>query len=801
MAKQVLTLNDFSGGINDVRDPRDIAMNQLSFAQNVAVDQQGALRTIGAVAAHSTIEDSSTIVSAGYGIAYVEADVPFYATVQAGDDTGGVHAIIWDRTNDELELTGDNNDWAEDIPLGSKLWASGGNAIGTIPRTVKALYTTGSIHNYTYHVVFKETLKGSGDIAESGDITVYYLPPKVASLLVANATVATGSANNATIKVWQSDTENFVGTDPIIINTEDYHESPKMVYYVVNGAVRCIDTNFDNQSKIKWYGFIDRIHFDEDDGDIFFGFYSNDNVLTPPTQADEGLAYPGAGTGFEIDLTDSGNTGDGLWEAEEYEIAASFIYDGNQESLLFSEAGGVFTPAGDKRLSVKIFAQGSYDERIIGGRVYIRKSNSIGNIDDEWSMLADIDFQRGVRGSFNDSFTVWTSVGSNKQFHSTVILDAPNFDTYTSIIGYSSDEYFNDFGDEGETAASGIIANNRAFLGNVRVKNPASDNLEYFGDRIMFSPSGKYDTFPESFNIDVVKGDADSYVRLESFADRLLGYKNKSLQIINIAAKDPSGWFLEENLQRLGVVHHNAVYRTDYGVIWANEYGCYLYDGKIRNLTENKIDDDTWKSHVTSNTILGYDPVKKQCFVVDDSSASLQDVYVYDFKTKSWVLGKDIFGDGVIMTNIIVDDNNDMIFGSGTGTTAYKKWSNSSASNSDIELKTKDIDFGDPSLIKKIYEVKITYQSSAEQQNPLQFAINGTGGFSSFSTGSNITPEGNSGGAGYLESSTTWDVANFVADSIQSCQSIQFKLDLGSGTFNINDMSIVYRPIKGKYVS
>ena len=806
MPKQTYTLNDFSGGINDVKDPRDINVNQLTVAKNVSVDQQGALRTIGAVAAHTTIEDSSTIVSAGYGIGYVEADIPLSPTIQTGVDSDGTgdsnHVVLWDKSNDELECQGDSNAWAASIPLGSKLWASGGVDIGTIPRTVKALYTTGTGHATNKHIVFEETIKGSNDTAETGDIIVYYLAPGRASLLAANATVIADDTDNATIKVWQSDTGDFASTDPITINTSTYHQSPKMIYYSSNGAIRCIDTNFENNSKIQWYGFVDRIHFDEDNGDVFFGWVAEDNVLTPPTQADEGTAYPGAGTGFEIDLTDSGNAGDGLWEAEAYEISASFIYDGNQESLLFQEAGGTFTPAGDERLSVKIYAKGSYQERITGGRIYIRKTNSIGNVDDEWSLLADIDFFRGVRGSLNDDFTGWTDPDDNEKFHSTVVLDSPNFDTYTSINGYRHDEYFNDFGDSGETAASAVVVNNRAFLGNVRVKNPVSGNLEYFGDRIMFSPYGKYDTFPESFNIDIVKGDLDEYVRLDGYADRLLCFKNRSLQIVNIASNTPSGWFLEENLQRLGVAHHNAVYRTDYGIIWANELGCYLYDGsKINNLTENKIDDDTWKSHVTANTILGYDPIKKQCFVVDDSSASLQDVYVYDFKTKSWVLGFEIFGDGVIMTNIILDNLNDVVFGSASGTTTYKKWVNTSTANDSIEFRTKDIDFGDPSTIKKVYAVYATYKSSATQANPMEYAVDGKGSYTDITTGDGTTTVGGSS-SDTLAIASTWDVVKFTPASPLSCQSIQFKFNPPScGTFNINDISIEYRTVRGKRVS
>ena len=44
MAKQRFTMNNFSGGINSVKDPRDIGINEFAFLQGFVVDQDGALR-------------------------------------------------------------------------------------------------------------------------------------------------------------------------------------------------------------------------------------------------------------------------------------------------------------------------------------------------------------------------------------------------------------------------------------------------------------------------------------------------------------------------------------------------------------------------------------------------------------------------------------------------------------------------------------------------------------------------------------------------------------------------------------
>ena len=41
MPKQTYTLNDFSGGINNIKDSRDIANNQCAKIVNLMVDKQG----------------------------------------------------------------------------------------------------------------------------------------------------------------------------------------------------------------------------------------------------------------------------------------------------------------------------------------------------------------------------------------------------------------------------------------------------------------------------------------------------------------------------------------------------------------------------------------------------------------------------------------------------------------------------------------------------------------------------------------------------------------------------------------
>jgi hypothetical protein len=88
MAKQLYKISDFSGGMNNVQDPRDIKDNEMSFVKNFALDQRGALKTAGSLQASNYFDGVSgkelTIYlstrtteiegGGGYSLFYFESD-------------------------------------------------------------------------------------------------------------------------------------------------------------------------------------------------------------------------------------------------------------------------------------------------------------------------------------------------------------------------------------------------------------------------------------------------------------------------------------------------------------------------------------------------------------------------------------------------------------------------------------------------------------------------------------------------------------------------------------------------------
>jgi len=524
------------------------------------------------------------------------------------------------------------------------------------------------------------------------------------------------------------------------------------------------------------------------------------------------------GTGWNLGITDDG-TQTGTWEAGTYEFYETFIYDGNQESLPVQIGDGAssvdaFTldVTQSSSLRVSIYADLAYNGRITGGRIYTRLENS----DDDLVMLADIDIVKGVRMSLDGDHKAWT-YQSGKGYY--VVADAtgnsvnPNLDTYTTINGFSPDIKFLGIGGMNEGYKASVVSGRRVFVANVKLKS-SSGELDKFGDRIMYSEIGKFDTFLEHNFIDVSKGDYGEYTALESFADRLLAFKQNLVHIINISSPSVSSWHLEDTFKYYGVKYPYSVTKTKTGIAWASDDGCYFYDGKeVKNLIDKKIavsdssfatNDVDWNSwYRGSNTVkdimLGYDPITNSLIMMrspNDGSTNSNQCFIYDFDSNGWTYNTNLFTDSSYYTNFVTDMNNNLSVGiyDGSSDVEFKKFLPIQSSQDNQEFYTKDIDFGVPELAKKVYKVTVTYKSDGAETTPFSYAIDGKQAFSSAGGG---TFTGN-----FADSSSRWDVATLTPSSPIECQSIQIKFASPSaGKFEINDMSIQYRILRNKVVS
>ena len=561
----------------------------------------------------------------------------------------------------------------------------------------------------------------------------------------------------------------------------------------------------------------------QDDGEVTFSrrYGGHGSASTYSDNATNVLKH---GKAFNIGVTE--DTAEGLWPSAQWEFYQTFIYDGDQESLPVQIGDGAAsigkgyypssgTTTGSLSLKVSTFWGLAYNGRISGGRVYIREKGS----SDPLTLFLDVDIEKGVRTSMLDEYNAFGFDSGDGYYCTSMISSGPNIDTYTSLNGFSPEEGFISIGNLGDSYKASVVAGRRTFIANVKHQNKSFETIKH-GDRIMYSELNKFDTFLESNFIDVSKGDYGEYVALETYADRLLAYKHNLLHIINISNPNPSSWFLESTAQYSGVSFPFSVTKTEFGVAWVNEFGCFFYDGqRVINLVEGKIPitntsqsttNTNWSEFVNGSAnlkdvIVGYDALSNLLIIgrsPNHGTDSSNIGFTYCFNTGGWTYATNLFTDGQTYTNFITDWNNNLVRGyKSSATVVFEKYLPVIKSQSSQQLATKDIDFGEPGLKKKIYKVLVTYKSSSEQNEPLWFSIDGrVDSFSKFSTGTNVTPQGGSG-AGYLDNTDYWKVAEFKADSVPTCQSIMFKFVLAtSGTFEINDITIEYRVLRSATV-
>ena len=770
-----------------------------------------------------TFTTGVTTVQPGYGLGYFETDfardlitVSQTGSITGTDSSEGSATGFIARTNGgilrelEYKVSGTQQNLASSFPVGtvvnmtSSSFATNGidpNGQGiyrvvdtngnnivfdkAIPLIVEGVDGTG---NPLPQVFWGATLTG----ASMGDQVLLLSSP-------ADHTIDTFSINSGT---WE--------LSSITLRSSAVADIPsKVKYYKVEESIRCCDTSDKNDCKIQWYGWIQRRHFDgvnsSTDDNSYMNYFAKDNDLARPKEivlssaassAGATASNPGnAGEGFTVAISTETDE-DGLIESGTYELASTFIYDENQESLpkKYTNTHTISEANEFKALSVSIGAKGAFDPRISGGRVYIRKVSD----DSEFIMLVDIDLTKGARTKLSDDHTAWYDAG-NSEYKCPNATVADNFRitelgfiTYEVINGFSSSIFSNALGDSGEHWKDAVVANNRVFVCNVTMKDESTGDtkadatLKSYPDRIMYSMPNRYDTFPSDNFIEAAKGDADVYVAIEAYADRLLAYKNKSLDIINIAGDDRN-WFLEDSKQYQGVLHPEAVKRTQYGIIWANKQGLYLYNGSsITNLRENKISDSDWNGHVGGTTGIIYDEQESMAFVIK-SLDNNGDAYMCDLKKGNFAFIGDFVNDSDDgLTNSVDTETNNTLIAHDTGSAIDLFQINRTVVPSPALFTTKALSFGDVHQVKKVYAVHITYKSSVALTN--LFTLEEEDGTSTALSGT------------VAIANTNWAKVKLTPSSPVVCNKVSLKLNTSSTDVRsyINDIALEYRVLYKK---
>ena len=508
-------------------------------------------------------------------------------------------------------------------------------------------------------------------------------------------------------------------------------------------------------------------------------------------------------------------TTDAIGWDRKWEHGFSFIYDGNQESLVrriekvdpssgatspptYTQA--VTDPAHAPTVKLSIPYASDWSPRVTGGVWYIRDVSGI--VPSKWWGQIECNFVQGTGKilssgkEFDCSFNPTTSEYNFDVDHEN-LLQPNQTDTYFSRTGVPEDT-------ESITArfGSSVIVGRRVYIGNVQiVKDDGSKEIK--GDAMLKSPPNKFDIFPSSSVVEAAVNDGESIVALEEFADRILQFKQQTLYIINVSQDIE---FLEDVHKYKGVSQPSSVCKTDYGIAWVNKFGCYLYDGKqVINLLEKGgrqiIRDQgtsgriSWENFTTYNPVIGYLPRKRQLLVVDDNTpAGSGDIFLYDMVTQSWIRSSSPTITSNVLTNFVNDWDGNLVWAHTSGTATMRQWDDDSTTTSGIVIETKDIDFGTPGVRKKLYKVLITYDTGNATSNVQVYfdADGGTALDKTFANGTNFS-------SNELASANGWAVAELKPTTSSEANNIKsFRLKFSTDNtvpagFKINDISCVYR--------
>ena len=540
--------------------------------------------------------------------------------------------------------------------------------------------------------------------------------------------------------------------------------------------------------------------------------------------------FPYPGDGILLEAVSSIGSNQGTWPKGDYEFAQSFIYEGDQESKVVKLEGDDITMQSNEVLYVRVHTSGvsnvaennTYiNERLIGGRVYTRKSGS----DGFWALLVDMDFRvhndgtgGGTRLSTIDDYDVWGTVrdadggssgmgithenfeGFKSQLYT---VKRPSIESYENLNGFSSGEHALSFGESaGYGYKTSVVAGSRVFVGNVKYKD--SDGiLKRMGDTILYTPNNKFDTFPSSFSLDIGGSDGDEFTALAYSGGALFAFKKQSLFVIDVSSASDAGWKLANKHVGLGVAGPWAVINTGEGIAWVSKSGVYLYIGNnLINLSSPKISFNDWASfYGTTNQgpSIGFDPSSNKVLVSNNVNAGTS-IKIFNIETKTltdsytlatsgtyWGLPG---GSNTAMSNMITFTGSELQDGSNAAINpngGVLIYADESASSGDCDLYslslattgtsaftmvTKDDDLGYPNVIKKIYEVNVEYISTdASTAIDVRYEIDG-----------NDTPDSSSTALGTNQSLTggtdfdNANVLNFKPATPISCRSIAFRI-------------------------
>ena len=411
---------------------------------------------------------------------------------------------------------------------------------------------------------------------------------------------------------------------------------------------------------------------------------------------------------------------------------------------------------------------------VLGINVYISKlTNDVDDKNFQWSFFAELNYEKGVKYHDQAYYEGWSSgsytVGGSTAAYLPVLQNEPAMSVAKSFAfksGYKTD-------DSTHLQAKKIItASNRAFALNIKQRDKTN------GDRILISPVGRLNLFPESNVIDIATADGDEWTTAEYFNGNLFAFKNKSLYVVNISSNEPSSYYLQSEHFGAGVNHPCSVCKTEFGLFFANKFGVFSHNGQqITNLCLGKIEDE-WTALTYVSPVVGYDRIEKKVLIIAGSDRM---TYIYDLKTNSFTKHSYMSSSYTYLSSFFnVGDNLKVC--SNVVSNRVLEFDTGLNVNSAV-IRTKAFDMGQASVRKKIRRFYVYFDEALADTSDidLKYSIDDS---AFISTGLSKS---------IINDYTGDNIVRFDLPRSETAYSTRLEITNTTGK-TITDISIVYRP-------
>jgi len=797
MPKRSINVNNFSGGLNDNTNPRDIQVNEFSVLNGLDNETPGKLTTIGLIDNYSpSFSETNTTFNPGNGLIYLSTDRDI--DVSSPSISSKEILLINDATStniDYFNITDNDKDTAQ-------------FSYGSTASEINAFVVDGQVRlSATSTVATNNTPKWLGYLDKnykfgtttSSNIGITYNGYTVDDMYIAPLKSSISSGE------YDYDAESYYGNDfslgvsEIVLNhltsgtfnlTNDTDSNGYIINTTLN-TISALDTTLATSMGTGTTGTF-----------ALYAFFNKDT-----SQADLGIGS--AISNIPVYVTGSaGSPSQKIY----YALFASNVYD-NQESYPVY-IGDILQPsilgsnASYKRpLYVNLAGKIPNKPRQTGINVYWalvnkdEQGSTVESVEQKY-LFMEINFEKGIRFGGNERYEAlhtFTSTNTYWRYKSHGVFQTNYFWITKGLLSLSQNEPYLNLnqscvGRQGSSFKTSAIANRRAYIGNVAFYDGKERVVK--SDTVLKSDVNQFDVFrPDNF-IDVEVNDGDEIIALETLNNQLLQFKTNTLYVINIS-RDIE--FLEGTYKYKGCEKDYHVTKGEGFIAWFNKYSAFIYDGqRIIDINLSETGQPrlaNWSSnYYDDNAVIGYYPNKKCIFIFNPTSNK---ILQFDIKSQSWSYKNETASSFNNISNIVNDKDGNMLFLQHSVTTStLKKWNDSPSTptlqlgDNGVLLQTKEFTFDNPDTKKNINTIYINYKMPSQQRVQLRGIPDGgtvvdlgvLDVAADFTTKKITMPAGFSG-----IKSFALQVAQHTATAINTGTT------QNTGSFEINDIQIIYR--------